>query len=267
MADEPLSSPPDVPDVPAAPAAMDTGMPAAPPAPPRQLGRRDFWLMVIRYILFILGLVFLVVLVWKGSGDEGILKSLRDVETARGMITFLIAATTVGVALILALSTIINENDDLKHRFDMGKEVLTLLIGVLGTIVGFYYGASVSNGDAPPEVEMAAVAISPKEVEPGGEVTIATRVTGGEEPYTYSITFNPPADMPEIEDEPALEGGYLVQRVTIPAQGITPGTEIAFKITATDNDGHQVVNDEEGSKFVVKTPAQAQPTAQPTPSP
>ena len=30
----------------------------------------------------------------------------------------------------------------LKERFDRGKEVLSLLIGIFGTIIGFYFGSA-----------------------------------------------------------------------------------------------------------------------------
>jgi hypothetical protein len=70
------------------------------------------------------------------------LQLLSNTETARGLITFLFAVTTVGVAVILALSAVLpSSNSDDDKRFDRGKQVLTLMIGVLGTIVGFYFGA------------------------------------------------------------------------------------------------------------------------------
>jgi hypothetical protein len=37
-----------------------------------------------------------------------------------------------------------------RERFTLGKEVLTILIGVLGTIVGFYFGsAPIDNNKIP----------------------------------------------------------------------------------------------------------------------
>ncbi len=57
---------------------------------------------------------------------------------ARGLITFLIAVTTMGIAIMLAIFTIFSKGgpDDDK-QFDKGKQVLSVLIGLLGTIVGF----------------------------------------------------------------------------------------------------------------------------------
>jgi hypothetical protein len=71
------------------------------------------------------------------------LQKLADKEVARGLITFLIAIATVGIAIILAISTLVlTEGDAGDKRFDRGKQVLSVLIGVLGTIVGFYFGSA-----------------------------------------------------------------------------------------------------------------------------
>lgn len=63
-------------------------------------------------------------------------------EAARSLITYLVAVITIVIALILTLMAFFSTLPDLKERFALGKEVLTILIGVLGTIVGFYYGSA-----------------------------------------------------------------------------------------------------------------------------
>jgi hypothetical protein len=67
--------------------------------------------------------------------------NLAKHEISRGLITFLVAIVTVGVALILVLSTILGDGNDAANRFDRGKQVLTAMIGILDTIVGFYFGS------------------------------------------------------------------------------------------------------------------------------
>jgi PASTA domain/Putative Ig domain len=70
------------------------------------------------------------------------LRSLANKDIARGLITFLIAIVTVGIAIILAVSTLYTAGDEGGPSFDRGKQILTILIGVLGTIVGFYFGSA-----------------------------------------------------------------------------------------------------------------------------
>jgi uncharacterized membrane protein len=101
---------------------------------------RAFWLSITQYIAFTAITLTFVLFIIYGTGGQGFLESLKDADTARGLITFLIAVVTVAIALILTLSSIISSSPDMKDRFAQGKEVLTVLIGVLGTIVGFYYG-------------------------------------------------------------------------------------------------------------------------------
>lgn len=80
---------------------------------------------------------------------NGPLEELGNLEIARGLITFLIAFTTVGIAVILTISTVvIQDSPENDKRFDRGKQVLTVLIGVLGTIVGFYFAGSQGTGSA-----------------------------------------------------------------------------------------------------------------------
>lgn len=74
----------------------------------------------------------------------GKLSSIGDGSSnvARGLITFLVAIVTVAIAIILTLSAVMSSSNDYKERFALGKEVLTIFIGVLGTIVGFYFGSA-----------------------------------------------------------------------------------------------------------------------------
>src|SRR5437870_1757919 len=97
---------------------------------------------VLPYLLYgAIALALLAVILWGLSGNRGFLASLSDRTVAQGLITFLITVTTIGLAIILAISTIVSDGgEDADKRFDRGKQVLSVLIGLLGTIVGFYFG-------------------------------------------------------------------------------------------------------------------------------
>jgi hypothetical protein len=94
---------------------------------------RFFWLTVVQYLLIF---VVTIVFVWVLAGGIKTTKDLGDLDTARGLITFVIAVSTVAIAVLLTLTAIVTRDFD--KRIAVGKEILTVLVGVLGTIVGFY---------------------------------------------------------------------------------------------------------------------------------
>jgi hypothetical protein len=65
--------------------------------------------------------------------------------------------------LLIAITTFWMPKDDVQVRFEKAKDLLTIVIGVLGTILGFYFGslAGPDHQAAPaPNVEQAAPAPS-----------------------------------------------------------------------------------------------------------
>jgi hypothetical protein len=89
-----------------------------------------------------LGGLLLIVLLFK-SFDVGFLNTIANVEAARGLITFLFAIVTVGIAVVVVLAVLLSNatNEELAERYQRGKDVLTILIGVFGAILGFYFGS------------------------------------------------------------------------------------------------------------------------------
>ena len=79
--------------------------------------------------------------------DKGVLQSMSRTDYARGLITYLFAVVTIGTAVVLVVSALTTSADDQhEKRFQRGKEILSLLLGVFGTIVGFYFGAEIGKG-------------------------------------------------------------------------------------------------------------------------
>jgi hypothetical protein len=67
--------------------------------------------------------------------------SFSQADRARGLITFAVAIVTVAIAMILVSFLIFGEKENFKERFTFGKDVLMVFVGILGTIMGFYYGS------------------------------------------------------------------------------------------------------------------------------
>lgn len=172
---------------------------------------------------------------------------LRDVEVARGLITFLIAIATVALALILTLAVLIGESSDIEKRFTQGKEVLTVLIGVLGTIVGFYFGkASVDEAQNP---QVTSVRVSNPQPNPGGKVTLIIVASGGKPPYNYSVRFDPKI-VKDIENGTS-EDGWIIQEVSIPPEPPPKDIELDFQISIKDRDGKPALYDA-NNKLLIK---------------
>lgn len=89
--------------------------------------------------------------------DRTMLVELAKPEQARGLITFLFAVATVGIALVIVLAVFLSTGtkEDVAERFRMGKDILAVLIGVFGTIIGFYFGTGLTQS-APVPVEVVA---------------------------------------------------------------------------------------------------------------
>ncbi len=64
-------------------------------------------------------------------------------DSARVLITFLVAVATVAIAFLAILTAMMLR--EYKERFALAKEVLTILVGILGTIVGFYFGTAANT--------------------------------------------------------------------------------------------------------------------------
>lgn len=116
----------------------------------------DFLPHMLVGIISLVALAGLIYIVWTSSKQGA-----NSTEAARNLITFLVAVITIVIALILTLMAFFSTSPDLKERFSMGKEILTILIGVLGTIVGFYYGSAPKEVNITKNEPDPTVAVSP----------------------------------------------------------------------------------------------------------
>ncbi len=122
--------------------------------------------------------------------DKGrILDKLADMQYARGLITYLFAVGTIGTVIVLILAALLGEGD-MDSRFGRAKEILTLLIGLFGTIIGFYFGSQLGV-DAKAQAINLSEPLMPETVVSGETFTYISFITGGEPPYLYSIGLEP----------------------------------------------------------------------------
>ena len=180
-----------------------------------------------------------------------------DAVVARGLITFLVAIVTIAIAIILTLSAVLSNSPDFEKRFALGKEILTILIGVLGTIIGFYFGSA----DKTPVVNVNAanstaqtLQISPpfvtaEQVTADKSITITSFVSGGKPPYRYKFTFEPNI-VASISGE--TENGVIQAEIKKPEAAIELDIEVIYQIEATDADNKtSILTKDKAKKFVI----------------
>jgi hypothetical protein len=197
-------------------------------------GPETDWTQYIVPGLFVaLGLILLGVIGYIVTPyGQDFLDKLAEKDAARGLITFLIAIATVGIAVILAISTLIlKEGDAGDKRFDRGKQVLSILIGVLGTIVGFYFGSAATetktgqpNVTATEQAKKLAITTS---ILPNGAVgadyrSTTLQATGGTPPLKWSVTPALPADL-------TLDAA--TGKISGKAKAPFPKTKLTFTVT------------------------------------
>jgi len=201
-------------------------------------------------------ILLLAAIIWGLSGARGFLESLGDRTVARGLITFLITFTTIGIAIILTISTLFGSaSADGDKKFDQGKEVLSVLIGILGTIVGFYFGSSADakpvTSSASQVLTIAPASVSNLQPKKGEKFTITAFVSGGKAPYTYSIQFDPPL-IPPIKDAKTTDG-IIKQEISVP-DALATDSEVRYQITVVDSENKTADYNKDGAqKLLLKT--------------
>jgi hypothetical protein len=147
----------------------------------------------MQYLVFG-GMAFLVLgFLFKGVLEGDLIRYLSEIPSARGLITFLVAIGTIAIALILTLASVLMAADEtamLKERLARGKDILAVLVGVLGTIVGFYFA---NNTDGARRMTINVVDVSPREITPGpgGEFIVQAIASGGDMPYEAKPLLEP----------------------------------------------------------------------------
>jgi hypothetical protein len=218
---------------------------------------RGWFVTVLGYSgVFVVGLITFILLgiILYFLYNDALLRSLADVAVARGLITFFFSIGTIGIAFVMIASLFVSslEGSVLKQRFDSGKEILTALIAILGTVVGFYFGSQ-SSDRAAAAIDLQPIAVSDAAPKPEETIQISTLASGGEAPYRYSIAFQWPdgdtelaKELPDItnKDSPS---GFISEKISIPRQAA--GKSISYVLLVTDAGKH--ATSVSGEKLVV----------------
>jgi hypothetical protein len=186
---------------------------------------------------------------------SGTLDSLGDADYARGLITFLFATCTIAVILIVVVAIFWVNSAEVDGRFSLAKDVITILIGVLGTILGFYFGSADEDAGT---VALSDLSLSDEIVGPSETTTLTGRLTGGTAPYSYDIIFEGTTPPPDAVQDVLSEDGAVNAEVEIPPE-VQPPAVIRYTVTAEDSAGREVK--ETGSIFVASEEGGSPPPA------
>lgn len=202
--------------------------------------KRGFWEFVSSNIsgllLILFGLMVGAAILFSLFGKPAYLTAFARPENARSLITFLFAVTTIAIILMVAVATLWMEKSEVEARFGSAKDLITILIGVLGTILGFYFGSATS--DASRSMFLANVSAPSEQLAPGSAAEISGVIVGGTGPYTYDIVFSDPAGSVAAaamtQKGTTSDGGI---KVPVPITTVSKEGAVTFTITARDANG------------------------------
>ena len=183
-------------------------------------------------ILLTGGAIAFAVAVAIGLWTTNFYPSLAKIDQARGLITFLFTFAAMTVIMVIAIGIFwLDNTQEVKERYASAKDLLTIVIGVLGTIIGFYFGSASSERSQMP----APLAISDFTVaQPlNNKIRIAGTITGGMAPYQYSVTFTDPNNVVTIANliNEKSADGMIAQDLPVTIKGKT-----TLQYTATVQD-------------------------------
>lgn len=90
-----------------------------------------------------------------GVFTEEFLLELAKPNVARGLITFLFTFATIAIFVIASIAIFWTKFEEVDKRASLAKELIAVMIGVLGTILGFYFGSAETGTTQVPQEQVA----------------------------------------------------------------------------------------------------------------
>lgn len=163
------------------------------------------------------GLGFLVAIALLALGWIGFFLLRPDntsIDQSRSMLAVIFSVGTITTAFCLMLGAFLSAGSEtVKERFALANQVLTPLIGIMGTILGFYFGTVNDNKTAEP-LAIVDVMVAKNTVMPGESLPLTAIVSGGQGPWEFSLTFANNA-LPPIRRKEASQN--FRESIAIPA--------------------------------------------------
>jgi hypothetical protein len=154
--------------------------------------------------LLVMLLMFVISMVLLRNGS--VLKDLADPANARGIITFMISFAAIGLAFLMILHGLFGKSD--QEQFRRAREIYAGLMGVLGTIVGFYFGSTDKPGQP--------LTLSDPKVM---NRDFIAQASGGTAPYRYRITPDTLSGMVASEEKLSKDGWIQHELKSAPSEG------------------------------------------------
>lgn len=106
-------------------------------------------------LLFLFGIVVIVALTW-GLSSPAFRSDVADLAQARGIVMFIFAILT-GAIILATLVAIFFLDTQYLNRIAHARDLLTVVIGIFGTMVGYYFGTGADGASRAAESEGASV--------------------------------------------------------------------------------------------------------------
>jgi len=182
-------------------------------------------------ILLILLSVFVLILADITGYDNGrVLARMAEHEFARGLITYLFAVTTIGTSVVLVMAALTGALDE--EPYKRGKEILALLLGVFGTIVGFYFGSEAHAGQNA-QLTLSPPFLASTSLLGGASTQLTAYVNGGDGPYLYGYTLESASGI--TYENPVDPNGWIQTDIVVPA--VQKTTAVHLLLGVRDSSG------------------------------